>query len=130
MNALTARLVLTVVSYALAYYLASFFGIAYGAIFPEFLGGGSFIPTSAVQWLAGLPLAAVFFVVFFQLIVGKRNVWLWVIIASVPAFLFELVIDPWHIYFPIILGLIAWGLGTMAHKTLSKLAPSFMAKIS
>lgn len=123
------RLFLVIFSYVLAYYLASFFGIFYGMIFPESLGGGSFIPTSATEWLAGLPLAAAFFVVFFQITIGKRNMWWWAVIGLVPAILFELIIDPLHIYVPIILGLIAWGLGTMANKTLRKLHLSFMARI-
>ena len=123
------KLSAVVTSYVFAYYLASFFGIVYGMIFPESLGGGSFISTSATQWLAGLPLAATFFVVLFQGMIGQRNMYWWIGVALIPAILFELLIDPLHIYFPIVLGLIAWGLGIMANKILNKLAPGLMAKI-
>ncbi len=88
------------------------------------------IPIAATEWFAGLPLAMIFLIVFSLNFAGGRNKWWWIIIPLLPAILFEIFIDPLHIYIPIILGLIAWGLGTMANKTLRKLAPSYMAKIA
>ena len=130
MNIVLSRALLVGGSYVMAYYLASYFGVAYGTIFPEALGGGSFIPTSAAQWFAGLPLSVVFFVILFQMALGKKNVWWWIGIALVPAILFEVLLDPLHIYIPIVLGLMAWGLGKLANKMLWRFAPEVMAKLS
>ncbi len=50
-------------------------------------------------------------------------------IALISAFLFEVLIDPLHIYVPIILGDVAWGLGVLANKALWKIAPGLMTKL-
>lgn len=126
----TVRLITIIVAYVLAYYVGIFFGMGYGLIFPKSLGGGSLIPLDATQWFRGIPLSLIFFVVFSLNFLGGRNKWWWVSVALVPAILFEVLIDPLHLYVPIILGVIAWWLGTMANKGLQKIVPGFMSKIS
>ena len=56
------RLVAIVAMYILAYYLAIFFGMGYGYLFPKSLGGGSLIPLAATEWLRGVSLALIFFI--------------------------------------------------------------------
>lgn len=122
------RLLIIFASYALSYFLAVYFGYIY-AIFTSDSLGGSFIPSDAAQWIVGLPLALIGFVIFLLHTVGGKNVWWWAGISLIPAILFEVFLDPFHIYIPALVGLIAWGLGTLANKTLTKLAPQFMAKM-
>ncbi|OHB20250.1 MAG: hypothetical protein A2854_04535 [Parcubacteria group bacterium RIFCSPHIGHO2_01_FULL_56_18] len=124
-----SRLVSIMLAYVLAYFLAFYFGILYGYLSPGSLGG-SFISTEAAEWIAGFPLASVFLIVFLLHLIGGRRVWWWIITPLIPIVVFEVVLDPLHIYVPIILGLIAWGLGIVANKTLRKFAPAFMARIS
>ena len=119
-----------VLAYAIGYFTAPFFGLLYSALSPELVGGGSNLSNSFTQWLAGLPLAIIFFLSLFQATLSRENNSMWIGISAVPVLLIEFVIDPLHIYFPIILGVIAWILGTIAHKILTQLAPSFMSKIS
>ncbi|OHB20247.1 MAG: hypothetical protein A2854_04520 [Parcubacteria group bacterium RIFCSPHIGHO2_01_FULL_56_18] len=130
MSAHIIRLVAVVGAYLLAYYFAAIFGNIYSILLPNVVNGSGFFFYSAFaeQWLAGLPLAALFFIALAQSVLGPRYLWWWIGLASIPTMLFQLAIDPLHIYFPIILGLIAWGLGTMANKMLQKFHPSFMAK--
>ncbi len=60
---------------------------------------------------------------------GKRKYW-WIGAALAPVFLFQVTIDLDHVYLLIIWSLIAWLLGTITNKTLTKLAPALMGKIS
>ena len=82
---------------------------------------------SIVMWMLSL---YIFFIVFLLIGFGSNHKLWWIGIALIPAILFEVLIDPLHIYFPIVLGLIAWGLGYLANKALWKLVPGVMAKIS
>lgn len=123
------RIIFIVLSYVLAHYLSWYFGSIYFGVFPGLLGGG-FFPDDAAKSFMGISLALVVLSTFSLTAVGGRSIYWWIGIALIPAILFEVLIDPLHIYFPIILGLIAWGLGHIANKTLKKLAPGVMAKIS
>ena len=129
MKLITVRIFLVVFAYALAYFLAWYLGSVYSYLFPRSLGGGSIISVTAMEWIVGYPLAVIFTLTFLLNTLGHIKKWWWVIISLLPVIALELIYDPPHIYFPIILGLIAWGLGTLAHKILQKLAPGFMAKI-
>ena len=128
MKLIPARFIAIVLSFTLSYFIAFYFGILYGLLSSGSLGG-SFVSTEAAEWIAGFPLALIFLVTFSIHMIGGRKIWWWTVIPLLPVIIFEVVFDPFHIYFPIILGLIAWGLGTLAHKTLKKLAPSFMGKM-
>ena len=130
MKIVLIRLLTIIAMYVLAYYVALYFGMAYGYLFPRSLGGGSLIPVAATEWIRGISLALIFLTVLsFNLLKGKGK-WWWITIASSPAILLELWLDPLHIYVPIALALIGWGLGYLANKALWKLAPGVMAKIA
>lgn len=129
MKVIQTRLLLVVTSYILSYFLAWYFGYIY-MVFSSSSLGGTFITPSVGQWLVGAPLALIVLITFLLNVIGGKNKWWWIIISLIPAILFEVFLDPFHVYIPALTGLIAWGLGTMAHKVLQKLAPSFMSKIS
>lgn len=61
---------------------------------------------------------------------GGRHKYWWIALVLVPAFLLQVTVDIYHIFLLLIWSSIAWLLGTLLNKTLTKLAPQFMAKIS
>jgi len=128
MKSVTVQLSLVVVSYVLAYFLGAYFGSIYAFLFPASVTGS--LPDAAANWLIGAPTALVVFIFFFLISVGGKYKYWWMGVFLIPSIWFYVQFDLLHIYFPVLLGLIAWGLGTLANKTLKKLAPSFMARIS
>lgn len=120
------NIVCVVVALLLGYYLAAPLQNFYCANIGTCTGGFFGFDLGVLIWMV---LTYGFFVTAFLTALGGRRKYWWIGISLIPAILFEVVLDPLHIYFPIILGVIAWGLGTMAHRVLTKLAPSFMAKV-
>ena len=130
MNITTTRFLIVFFSYILSYFLSVYFGTLYGYLFPFTLSGGFIGDQSSLDSLFGLPLAVIFLLTLLMHSQGGKYVWWWIIIALLPAILFEVFLDPFHIYVPLILGLIAWSLGTMAHTFLKKFYPSFIKRIT
>lgn len=129
MNTMAIKLLLVVLAYILAIFVGVYFGVFYNYLFPS-ASGGSFIgDPDTLNWLIGYPLAVLFLLTFLMYAQGRKHVWWWVGVAAAPAILFEILLDPLHVYIPMILGLIASWLGTLANKALLKLAPKFMAKL-
>ena len=129
MTLTVTRLTLIVLSFVLAYYLSWLFGALYLSIFSDIIGGTGFFPADAARSLIGAAAALITLVIFSITTVGGRNMYWWIGIALIPAILFEALIDPLHIYFPIFLGLITWSLARIAHKALNKFAPGLMARL-
>lgn len=129
MSLLKVRILIVIAAYVLTYVFAQFLGAFYVFLFPNTTGGSFIGAPGVIEWILGLPITLIFILTFLIHTFGGKHVWWWNIIALAPAILFEIVLDPLHIYFPIILSLIAWGLGTIANKTLRKHAPLFIAKI-
>ena len=72
--------------------------------------------TSGFDTLLGIPIAYLFFVLFLTpLFFLRPNKWLFVTL-SIPAIAFEIMFDPFHIYFPFIFGFIGLGLGLLARR--------------
>ena len=117
-----------VVAYVVSYFVSPYFAQVY-LVFSSSSLGGTFITPAAAEVIVGIPLGLTVLVVLLLTALGGKKQWWWIGIALIPAILFEVLIDLLHIYFPIILGLIACGLGMLAHKALQKLAPGFMTKI-
>ncbi|PJE74613.1 MAG: hypothetical protein COV01_01105 [Candidatus Taylorbacteria bacterium CG10_big_fil_rev_8_21_14_0_10_41_48] len=91
-----------------SYFTFRFFGYLYIKVFNPV---GSWLDFSE---LYGLPIAYLFFVLFLTpLFFLRPNKWLFVIL-SIPAIAFEIIFDPFHIYFPFIFGFIGLGLGLLA----------------
>lgn len=122
-----SRIAAILFSYVLAYFLGSYIGALYAYVIPVSVTGS--LSDAAANWLIGVPTALVIFAVFFLTSIGGRYKYVWLAVSLIPSIWFYLEFDLLHIYFPIILGLIAWGLGTIAHKTLQKFAPAFMSTI-
>lgn len=110
----------------LAYYLAESFRAIYCITMGTCTGGFFGFDLGVLRWGS---FGYIFFISLLLTSIGARMKYWWIGVALIPAALFEILIDPLHIYIPVILGLIACGLGTMVNKALWKLAPRFMAKI-
>jgi hypothetical protein len=130
MNFLVTRILGIALAYIAAAVVSTYFGVLYDFLFP-YATGGSFIGDSdTLNWIIGFAPAVVFLLTFLLHLQGGKHIWAWNIVALVPVILFAALLDPQHIYFPLILGFIGWGFGTVAHNTLAKFAPKFLAKIS
>src|SRR3989338_8772517 len=116
MIVVSTRVLLITSSYALAVLAAPYFGLLYEYFFPGAVGGTWIGAPSAWLWLIGYPLALIFVLTFLLHLQSQKYIWWWNIIALAPAILFEIVLDPLHIYFPVILGAIACGLGMFTNK--------------
>ena len=123
------RLLVVVFSYLVTILSAVYFGMFYDYLAPGSSGGSFIGAPNAWNWLIGYPLGLIFLLTLLVHSFGGKHVWWWNILALVPAILFELFLDLSHIYLPLLLGFIAWVLGTLVNKTLWKLAPGVMAKI-
>ena len=117
MNNIVKNSLLFLVVLALSYFTAEYSGMLYDNFTPGSLGDESWIGTTrAWQSLIGIPFAYIFFTVLaFKLFgAGNRNKWIgWLL---VPALLFFGSGDLKHIYLPITLGFIAFGLATLLRK--------------
>ena len=130
MSIAATRLTLIVLSYVAALVVAYYFGFVYAYLFPNALAGGFIGDPDTLIWIAGYPLAIVFLLTFGIHALGGHHIWWWNVVPLAPAILFELVLDPLHLYLPIITGVVAWGLGILANKMLWRFAPEVMAKLS
>src|SRR3989344_7030146 len=115
MNNIVKNILLLAVVLMLSYFTAEYFGAAYDSMFGS---GGAWIGSEG-SWnlIIGFPLALIFFLTLFSyawVFKSKRST-LWLIS---PVLLWEVVIDIRHIYLPIILGLIAFGLAWVIRKIL------------
>ena len=124
------RIALVILSYVLAYlFFARYFGNVYAVFFPESISS-SFVPSGVGAWLVGVPLAVIFLLTLLVRASGKEKVWWWVLVSLLPTILFEIAFDILHLYVPVVLGAIAWGLGYLGNKALWRLVPGVMEKIS
>ena len=113
------NILLLVLVLVLSYFTAAFFGKLYYNFVP-FEGGFFSGPRSASEFLAGLSLAYLALVLFFYTGFGDNTRKWWIGILLVPVIFFELFFDLRHIYFPVILGLIAWMVGFGISKLMAK----------
>lgn len=123
------RIVLVLLSYFLAILVAVYFGLLYAYLFPTAIGGTWIGAQNTWLWLIGYPLSVIFLLTFLMRLYGGKYAWAWVLVGASPAILFEIVFDPFRLYFPIMLTLIAWVLGVGGNKLLLKFAPNLMAKL-
>ena len=99
------------------YFFSATMGILYFKVFPK-ESAGSFIGS---KMLLGIPLAYIFsLTLLFTAFGDKRKQW-WIGVLLVPAVLFELYFDLVHIYFQIVIGLVAFGLGKGIEFAITKL---------
>lgn len=115
MNNAIKNILLLIVVLVLSYFVADYFGSWYDKFSPQYdntLGVGKDILKS----LVGIPFAYIFFtIITFKLFgSGNKNKWTgWLLVLP---FLFFASGDLKHIYLPIILALIAFGLAILIRK--------------
>lgn len=109
-----------------AYYLAVPAQDFYCANISACSGGFFGFDLGVLIWM--LVIYSFFTVAFLTMFGGRYKYW-WMGVAVAPVIAFHFTVDMYHVFLIIVWTLIAWGLGTLAHKTLQKLAPAFMAKI-
>jgi hypothetical protein len=108
MNSSLRNFLLLIIVSVLSYFTAPYFGFLYDKFSPQY--NNSFLGTGRdlSLFVAGLPVAYVFFIPFlFELLgSGKRRNWmLWLLVL--PALLW-ISVDIYYIYVPIVLGAIAF----------------------
>ena len=103
------NIILLVAVLILSYFTANYFGTWYDKFSPQY--GGSFFNFSkeSALFVAGIPVAYVFFTIFIFGLFGFKEKKNWIITLLIPPALLWLLGDKQHIYIPIILGLIAYG---------------------
>ena len=114
MNNTSKNIIFILVALAFSYYSASYFGQAYEYLF----GGESVWIGSAESWhfIIGIIFSYTFFItlVMEAFAFGSRHKWtLWLLL---PSFFITGSGDIKHIYFPILIGLVAWGLASAIRK--------------
>lgn len=129
MKIIILKSLLVLLSYLIAILGAVHFGLLYEYFFPRAVGGGWIGAENTLLWLAGYPLAVIFLLTLLMRLYGGKHAWAWALLGASPAILFEIVFDPSRIYFPIILAVIAWFIGAVGNKVLSKLTPNLMARL-
>ena len=99
---------------------ATWLGAEYDSLFHIGLGGNWIGDASAWQLILGFPLALIFFISLLFVGFGKDTKHRWLMGALALPALFELVFDFSHIYFPVALGLVGYGIGWGVNKVLKR----------
>ncbi len=123
------RIVSIFVSTVFAYCFAQLLGALYAYFFPSAVGGSFIGAPGAIEWVVGVPLTLIFIFTLLIHAIGGKDIWWWNVIVLLPVILFEVAFDPLRIFFPLILALIAYGLGVAFNQFFTKISPAFMAKI-
>jgi len=123
MKATALKVSLVLFAYFIAIFIAVYFGSLLNGLLSN-VSGGSFIgDPDTLNWLVGYPLAVIFLLTLFIHLYGGKHAWLWILVGASPAILFEIVLDPLHIYIPLILAAVAWVLGTWGNKAFRGFLP-------
>jgi hypothetical protein len=110
------NLLLLIAVLVLSYLTATYFGSFYSYFSPQTDGTLIGLSKEGLAFVAGLPFAFIFFLIsiFCSLTpMGHKKIVGWLL---VPPFIFFGSGDITHIYLPIILALVAWGLATLLRK--------------
>lgn len=126
MKSFLKNIFLLVIVLVLSYFTAEYFGTWY----TKLIGSGNAWVGSEESWnfIIGFPFAYTFFTILLFQLFGSGNKNKWTIWLLIPPFLFFGASDLRHIYLPIILGLIAFGITLILQKIL-KLGTSNSEKI-
>ncbi len=115
------KFLLFLATIVLSVLIASFVGKFYFYLFSAEKGGGIFsLPVDATNLLRGVTLSYfLLLTLLFTAFGGVKKYW-WIGILLIPAVAFELYFDLAHIYFPLALGLLGWGIGLGISKLFKK----------
>lgn len=123
MNNAIKNILLLVAVMVLSYFTATYFGTIYDFFSPQSDDSWFSFDKQALIFLAGLPFAYIFFIIILFKLFGSGNKNKWLGWLLVPPLLFFASGDLRHIYLPIILALIAWGLAILFRKVNIKGSP-------
>lgn len=107
------NLILLVVVLVLSYFTAPWFGSIYNLLAPGELDGAWIGSQSSWEFIIGLPFAYIFFTTLLIQAFGSGNKKKWIGWLLAPALLFFLSGDTAHIYLPIVLAIVAFGLAKL-----------------
>lgn len=118
MNKFFRNILLLIIVLVLSYFTAEYFGALYDQFSYQY--SNSFLGTERDLsiFIAGIPVAYVFFVIFIFKLFGAGNKKKWICWLLIPPFLFFVYGDLKHIYLLIILAAIAYGLSILLRKLL------------
>ncbi len=114
------NILIATVSVVIALLLSTTMGDFYNNFFQVGLGGNVFGDESFWELVLGFPLALIFSFTLLFSAFGKGNWQKWLIWSLAIPGLFELIFDFSHLYFPIVLGLLGYGLGWVVRWLLSQ----------
>lgn len=123
MNNFFKNIVLLVAVLLLSYFTATYFGGWYNDFSPLFSRSIFALTEQELIFLVGMPFAYIFFTTLLFKLFASGNINKWIGWLLAPSFIFFASGDLKHIYLPIILGLIAWGLATLLRKIFSPRPP-------
>jgi hypothetical protein len=121
MNNFIKNIILLAAVLVLSYYTAPYFGALYDKFSPQYDGSFIGVPKSLAVFVAGLPVAYVFFVPFLLEIFGTGNKKKWIMWSLLPPALLWIFADVYYIYVPIILAVIAFALAKLINFVISKI---------
>lgn len=109
---------LFILAIALSLATATYFGTWYDQFSPQY--GGWITDKADAIYFAGMFFSYVFFLPFIFQIFASGNKIKWILILLIPPTLLWILADIQHIYLPVILGLIAFGLGKIINLMVAK----------
>jgi len=113
------KFLLFVVVLIFSYLSAGFWGALYSQLLNLPSGFSGFIVSDAVRNIInGIPSSYTFFLLLLFTAFGGEKKYRWILILLIPAMIFEITLDLSHIYFPVAVGLLGWGLGMLVSKFL------------
>lgn len=111
------NIILLVVVLFLSYFTAEYFGSWYDNFSPQYDNSFFNLPKEFAVFIAGIPVAYVFFT---SLVFGFLQSKKWLLVLLIPAAILWISADIYNIYIPIILSLVGIGISFVARKILVK----------
>jgi len=113
--------ILLVLSIFFSYLTGYFYKLIYVVVYGSSPSGIFFIYEEAIKLLVIFILLLIFYTsLFFTAFGGSKKYW-WIGVLLIPAAIFEIYFDLEHIYIPIAVGLLGWGVGFGISKLIKKL---------
>jgi len=119
MNKIIKNILLLLIVLVLTYFFSGYF---YNQIYSLVYGSASslfIIYAGIAKLLAVFVLSYIFFVLLVFAGFGDKKKYWWIGILVIPVVIFELYFDWAHIYIPIVVGIVGWGVGFLVSKALA-----------
>lgn len=113
------KIVLLILIFVFSFFSAQIFGELYENLLGLNPGFSSFfIPDNIRDFFNGISRSFTFFLILLFTAFGGEKKYRWIMILLIPAVAFEVAFDLTHIYFPVAVGVVGWGLGMLILKFL------------